>query len=370
MTPGALVPVTPVPPGPLDRSYLDIPGAFLWWYIDLVDDQGRGVVLIASWGLPFLPGLLDAARRGSPVPPRERPALVLSVYGDTGFYTLDVPAEAAWESLPDGERLTLGRSVITLQWGTGDDDVPGAVPAGFLRVDATIDADGAGEPITGTLQVTGRSVATEAAAPEHGWSLLTAGTTGNAELQFGDTTLRIDGRAYVDRNAGRRPMDQLGMAAWTWARVAFPTGDLVIWDVDPTGGHDGQAIALWVGADGQRRESTPSYRRSGWQLAGGVGAPRQLELAVDDQTFTLDFGVPFESAPFYARFPVTATSSDGATGRGVGERCRPDRIDAAWMRPFVRMCVQEPDYRSIWLPLFAGPTAGRAGRLVRSWVAR
>ena len=87
-------PVVATPPGPTDGRALDVPGGFLWWYVDLVDDHGDGLVLIASFGLPFLPGLLDAARRGAPLAPRERPALSLALYrgGKTSFYVLDVPA--------------------------------------------------------------------------------------------------------------------------------------------------------------------------------------------------------------------------------------------------------------------------------------
>ena len=81
----------------------------------------------------------------------------------------------------------------------------------------------------------------------------------------------------------------------------------------------------------------------------------------------LGFGPPLEASPFYARFPVVGTAAQGQIGRGFAERCVPARIDAAWMRPLVRMCVQQPGERSIWLPLFAGPAEGRVARLVRSW---
>ena len=36
------------------RGVLDTPG-FAWWYLDVVDAEGTGLVLIWSFGLPFLP---------------------------------------------------------------------------------------------------------------------------------------------------------------------------------------------------------------------------------------------------------------------------------------------------------------------------
>ena len=44
------------PDTPLDRTLLDVAGGFAWWYLDLVDERGDGLVLIWSFGLPFLPG--------------------------------------------------------------------------------------------------------------------------------------------------------------------------------------------------------------------------------------------------------------------------------------------------------------------------
>ncbi len=59
------------PQGSLDPSLLDKPGSFAWWYLDLVQPNGDGLVLIWAFGLPFLPdeGLA-----------RERPSLALSIY--------------------------------------------------------------------------------------------------------------------------------------------------------------------------------------------------------------------------------------------------------------------------------------------------
>jgi len=43
-----------------DPAVLRSPGGFTWFYVDLVDGQGRGATVIWSWGLPFLPGYARA----------------------------------------------------------------------------------------------------------------------------------------------------------------------------------------------------------------------------------------------------------------------------------------------------------------------
>ncbi len=348
-----MIPVVATPPGPTDGRALDVPGGFVWWYVDLVDAHGDGLVLIASFGLPFLPGLLDAARRGAPVPPRERPALSLAVYigGKIAFYLFDVPVSSSFSSTATADTIVLGGSTVDVAW-EGDR---------FTLV-ASLDTDGAGERITGNVRVSGRSAPSLGGDPvAHAWSLLCGAGEGAATLRTSTGTMSLAGRAYVDRNLGERPIDALGMTAWTWARVAFPGGDLVVWDVD---GASPLRLAVWATPDGRRDAFCPALVRGGSRLALGASAPRLLDV---DGRWRLQLGAPLESSPFYARFPVIGTDAAGQTGRGFAERCLPQRIDAAWMRPLVRMCVQQPRERSRWLPLFAGPAEGRLGRLVRSW---
>lgn len=352
-----MIPVVTTSPGPTESRWLDAPGGFVWWYVDLVDEHGDGLVLIVSFGLPFLPGLLDAARKGAPQIPRERPALSLAVYrgGKAVFYVLDVPTSSAFVPTETGDRVTLGGTTLDLRW-EGD---------GFSLV-AEIDAEGAGERITGTVRVSGRS---EAVPPStdiaHAWSLLCCATEGQADLRTAGWSLSLRGRAYVDRNVGDRPLDALGMEAWTWARVAFPDGDLVLWDVDA---NPPLQLALFASPDGTRQTFTPELTRTGSRFALGASAPRRIAVEGAIRA-VLELGPHYEASPFYARFPVIATDAQGREGRGFAERCVPGRIDADWMRPFVRMRVQEPGLRSPLLPLFSGPAEGRLARFVRGWWA-
>src|SRR5687768_10564437 len=96
----------------LDPQLLRAPGGFLWWYADLVDERGNGLVCIWSFGLPFLPGYASASRRGTPQLPEERPSFNIAVYerGKLVCYLLQEyePSEVEWAST----RWRFGRTSI------------------------------------------------------------------------------------------------------------------------------------------------------------------------------------------------------------------------------------------------------------------
>lgn len=51
---------------------------------------------------------------------------------------------------------------------------------------------------------------------------MVAAGRGGLELNTPDGTLRVDGRAYHDRNSAALPLDGLGVRSWWWGRLAFP----------------------------------------------------------------------------------------------------------------------------------------------------
>ncbi len=350
------------------------PGAFLWWYLDLIDERGDGLVLIFSWGLPFLPGLAAAARDGQATPPAARPSVCFSLYegGKTTFYLLqELDPDAAHCDVSG--RLRIGSSTLetTLE------------PDGGLLVEASLDC-----PIPGSVErLVGRVVARgrprmggddSAPYPSHTWSPRLAAADATARLLIGGRrSVELKGRGYHDRNDGTAPLHAHGIREWWWARLALPDRELVWYALaaeapaGATASGDRQ-ILMEIGRDGAaRRLDSPEDRHPGALGPAadlhlfGPRSPRRLRLHDSE-------GAPVEArlrciddSPFYQRFTLEGRSAQGPV-RGFAERVRPAAIDPDWMRPLVRMRVHAVGRKSSrWLPLFNGPVETRLSRLLQ-----
>lgn len=357
---GLSAPTTPVDPALLAR-----PGAFAWWYVDLVDSQGDGLVLIWSWGLPFLPGLAGAARRGAPQRPGDRPSLNVAVYqgGVPRFYLLQElePHEATWD--PAADRWRFGRSEMQLS-RTED---------GRRHLQIRLDCPVPGTPdrLTGDVEVMGHERVHDGPAsgdPRHLWTPVMTACPGTARLACGGWSATIEGRAYHDRNSGVQPMHTLGIDRWWWGRLAMPGRELIYYHLQPDDPDaPTETLVVEVGAQGCTRLSADprleilQTRRSAyslqWTTALRFWDPDGAEVAV-----RMTAGV--DDSPFYQRLLIEGQCA-GETGRGVGELVVPGAIDPDWMRWLVGMRVHHATgENSFWLPLFSGPRAGRPGRLI------
>jgi carotenoid 1,2-hydratase len=352
---------TLVAPSPTDPARADAPGGFTWWYADLVDGDGNGAVAIFALGLPFLPGYASAARAGSAPPARQRPSVFFTAVrgGRPWFWALHEtdPADVVWEA----DRVRFGASTLEVRLDGGraqwTAELAGALPGCPWRAQVEVE---------GPLR---RATRGEPAAAPHEWTVLSAVARGRASIRAGGDALRIDGRAYLDRNTGDRwldGLDGLDVADWTWGRVALP-GRERVWYVATSRDGAVHARALTVEADGRSSVAPGGAEVVGWRhTAWGLRVPTAVTVRGDDPALTVTLRAPIDDSPFYARFLVEAEEA-GERGRGFAEVCRPDRIDAAWFRPLLRMTVcsdHRPRDNSVWLPLFGGTRAGRLQRLV------
>ena len=362
------------PDRPLDRALLDAPGGFAWWYVDLLDEARNGLVLIWSFGLPFLPGYLGAARAGRPERPRERPSLNVVVYeaGRPSLYLLTEHAEqdATWSA--DGRSFRFGRSRIET-W----------VEGARRRVRAELDAPiaGSGERVRGVVDVDGPARQLAGAEPReidprfHDWTPMTAVARGVADLRWGARRVHIDGRAYHDRNGSRTPLDRLGIAEWVWGRAALPDRELVWYLLWPARGErEATFLGAEIGADGRTRVLDGLRVRAHGERRARFGMRwwERLELTNDGAPW-LDVmhEAPVDDGPFYLRSFARARTPDGSIASGSAEVCVPARVDRAHERPFVRMRVHRTGAPSSrWLPLFTGPREGRVTRLARTLLGR
>lgn len=357
----------------LDRALLDAHGGFVWWYSDLVDAHGNGLVLIWSYGLPFLPGYAQSAREGRAPAPRERPSINLSVYkdGELDFYLLQelAPEQASWSTEHDA-------------WHFGDCRMRRRVEAGRVYLDVELDCpvDGSDDRLTGRIELDGvcRQACGEEThpgeLPHHDWTPRVGPAHGIAELTHGDHHWRIDGRAYHDRNGGSVPQHELGMDHWIWGRVPLEGRELIYYLLWEDADGEPVCFGLTIDDDGctelveDLRVELSSPRKN----MGGLRWWPKLTLFAGDRPW---IGVRHrdvvDSGPFYMRYLLEATTPSGESARGVGELCQPDRVDLHRHRPLVRMRVHHTaGDNSMWLPLFTGPRQGRVRRLLGSWFDR
>jgi carotenoid 1,2-hydratase len=339
-------------------------GAFAWWYVDLVGDDGRGLVLIWSFGLPFLPGARNA------LPARERPSLSLALYENfrPAFYTLQqfAPDQVRIESPEciwfENSRLELSRH---------DGQVR-------LRAQLCIDLVPSGR-VEGTVEATGHACRTPHADASsrgvHRWAPILAAQSGQAHLRLGaEDHFDLDGRVYVDSNGSEQPLHALGIGDWRWGRVALPGRELIYYLVDPEPGSTLAPIrhVLEAKPDGSLRALSEDLEfRDLHRGTYGMTHHDSARLRGPELDLELHFKSLVDDGPFYLRFLVDAREHlTGERGSGVAERVAPARVDLWWQRPFMRMRTQQArGPNSMWLPLFSGTRKGRLGRLAKHWTS-
>lgn len=338
-------------------------GGFAWWYVDLVDDDGNGAVLIWFYGLPFLPGA-----RLNP-PPSARPGINLVTY-EAGRPTGYVLQQLA----PEDVDWTPGSTT----WRFADSRLRADVDGDRVRLEGSLDIvlPSPGGRWRGELYVEGPRCRFDGPtddAGEHGWSPFTCFAQGSLSMRApGRAPFHLEGRAYFDTNASERPLHDLGIADWRWGRYAFDDHELIYYLVWPER-EDTPDIQLLLRVEPNGK--VVSHVRPRCELllprrnVYGLTFPRELRLLSDDGAdVTIRHRHVVDEGPFYLRFISEAEEAGGKRAVGVAERVVPSRVDRPWQRPFVKMRRHEVNGdNSMWLPLFSGPREQRWSRLLRAW---
>lgn len=358
------------PDRPLDRGLLHAPGGFAWWYADVLDERHDGLVLIWSFGLPFLPGYLGAARAGRPQRPVDRPSLNVVVYerGRPVLYLLQehAPGNAAWSE--DGRSFRFGSSTIESFVRDGrrivrarlDEPIPGTVD----RLRGDVDISGPARRLAGAEP---RDVDPRF----HDWTPLTAMARGSVDLRAGERSFRIHGRAYHDRNGSRTPFDRLGIAEWVWGRAALRDRELVWYLLWPSrGGREATFLGAEIHRDGRTRvyDDLTVHARERKRARFGMRWWRHLELRQAGRPWlSVEHDAPIDDGPFYLRSFARVIAPDGERASATSEVCVPSRVDRPHERPFVDMRVHRVGATSsAFLPLFSGLRDDRWRRLART----
>lgn len=339
-------------------------GGFLWWYVDLLDENGNGIVLIWSLNLPFLPDVSYGLRSGDRPLPAQHPSLNVVVHkeGKTAFYLLQQHTEDAWEWDPQSGKWRIGATEICLKGST----------KGRACLEATLDCSlpETGERLTGTVRVEGslrRAGNTVRPDSVHLWCPLLTATEGTVDLQWGDQDLHVQGRAYVDRNESPVGLTELGIDRWWWGRLPFSDHELIWYRLDSKDpAVPSKQFLLRVDRDGESRLSEGGIAlgptRTGWY---GLAYPTTLHLTEPDGTeVSVQVTEVTDDGPFYQRFVVAAERGSERV-HGVAELVVPDRIALPGLRRLIDMKVhQAARPNSFWLPLFVGGSSRRLGKLL------
>ena len=333
---------------------------FRWWYVDMVDAQGSGLVCIFSEGLPFLPK--TSTERSS------RPSVNLVIYeqGLEHFYLLQEfdPNESILVTDDDGtETWQIG--LHRFQRRVQDGQVEGEITL------ASSENTRLSHYISGTVEFSGMVChppkVGEASA--HQWVPLTMHTTGRATLVSSTQTWSLEGRLYNDSNISTNRLNDLQIAYWWWGRIPLSDMELVFYFLWPTDGDKDPLLLTMEVQDGVctmlpvSNISVDRFRTSIY----GLRHPDVWHIHLDDgRVIDLQVRIKLDDSPFYQRFIIDVRMGKHSS-IGFMEHVSPTHLNVPWQQPFVRMKTHYKDRPgSFFSPLFTGPQTGRWSRQIQS----
>lgn len=339
---------------------------FSWYYMDISNGEGSGLVFNWARGLPFLPG---SRRRSGP----DRPAsmnIVAYSQGRQSRYLLQEwsPDDVEFDAATGNARF--GAYAINIR---DEQDL--------TTLSAHLDlALPGGERWRGDIEVSGPTFRLDeelaGGSDAHGghlWCPQTIHARGRADLMSASERWEIEGSAYVDSNLSAVPLHQQGIARWDWGRVSFGGFTLVYyWSRSSRKDEAGPFCELILaGVDGKAERVHAELEGYDSRLSVYcVRTPRRLKFRTARGDFTIVLACAVDQSPFYERYLVEGVGPLGQRGSGFAEVVLPERVDRPWMRPFVRMRTHSlirPN--SLWLPLFSGGSGEPGARTFKSLFA-
>ena len=261
------------------------PGAYLWWYVDALSDDGRhGLTIIAFVGSVFSPYYAWARRGGAPADPENHCALNVALYGPARRWTMT--ERGARHCARERHHFAIGPS--HLHWDGSS-----------LLIDIREVGMPIPLPVRGQVRVhPGRLFDFSTPIDRHGrhrWGPIAP--TARIEVDLQQPALRWQGNAYLDSNEGDEPIAH-ACREWDWSRSQLADGSTaVIYDVQDGPAHaseDARLLALRFGRDGRVTpfEAPPRQPLPGtaWRIDRRMRGPSPARVAHQ-----------LEDTPFYQR---------------------------------------------------------------------
>lgn len=252
------------------------------------------------------------ARRRGPADPLRFSAMNAVVYGPRGRFALTERGRGAVER--DVRRLAIGRSSLAFEGSSlvaEIDEVAAPIPRrvrGRIRLTPSGFTDG--------------PFALDAAGRHRWWPIAPAS---RVEVSFANPAMSWRGEAYLDTNAGDRPLEA-DFSDWSWSRAPTRGGASILYDVRRS---DGTERGLWLSVcrSGRVDHREPPPRAD---LPPGRiwRVPRPTRCDAGDGPRVIR---AFEDAPFYTRSEIE-TRLFGERGRAVHESLSMRRFTAPWVQ--------------------------------------
>jgi carotenoid 1,2-hydratase len=257
------------------------PGAYLWWYIDAISDDGRNALsIIAFVGSVFSPYYAWALQRRPDTPAEDHCAINVALYGEQGRrWTMTERSRhsvkrSAGEFVVGPSRVSWDGQSLLLELDEVSVPIPQRVrgrirvwPQALCQFSTPLD-DGA----------------------RHRWGPIAP--SARIEVELDKPGARWSGHAYVDSNEGDEPIYR-PFTEWDWSRSALKDGSTaVIYDVRQKTGSD-RVIARHFKNDGSSvafeapaRQTLP---RTAWRLGRTMRSeaahPARVEQTLEDTPF-------------------------------------------------------------------------------------
>jgi carotenoid 1,2-hydratase len=285
------------------------PGAYLWWYVDAISDDGQHALsIIAFVGSVFSPYYAASfARHGTAVQAGNHCAINVALYG---------PGSRRWAMTERGsasvergaDHLVVGPS--QLKW-TGD----------HLQIDLHEISVPIPQRVCGTVRVYPDALCNYSNALDdqgkHRWGPIAPCARVEVDLQKPGITWQ--GNAYLDSNEGDEPVT-VPFKTWDWSRARMADGSTaVIYDVTQLSGAQ-TLLAERFKPDGSWESFTPEPTRQAlaktlWRIDRGIRVEGGKAQVLDT----------LEDTPFYAR-SLLQTQLLGEQVTAVHETLEPQRL--------------------------------------------
>lgn len=271
-------------------------------------------MVIAFVGSVFSPYYARALRNGS-AQAEDHCAINVALYGKGGHHWA-MTERAGADLARDENRFTLGPSSLTWDGQTLLIRIEERTAPHRLKLNGTVRL---------TPKLLPEQVFELDAAGRHTWRPIAA--SARVEVDIDQPGQRWSGHAYMDSNAGARPLKD-DFITWHWARSETADGPVILYDLDR---RDGSALhlALGLGGDGMLETITaPPVARlptTPWRMR------RSTRCEHDHRPSVL---ATLEDTPFYAR-SVVSSCLRGQTVTLMHESVNLDRLQVPWVEALI-----------------------------------